>query len=133
MRTRIWDLGQDIVGDRKGAWNVRMWSHAFAFFLSHDRFRWLCCQLEVLFPTECPSHPRSLPESLDETYERILREIKKSNKPLPRQMLQLEYLIAAVRPLRVKELAEVLVLDFSAEGIPKLNPDWHWEDQGAVT
>ena len=36
----------------------------------------------------------------------------------------------AIRPLRVGELAEVLAVDFDdAEGIPKLNADWRWEDQ----
>jgi hypothetical protein len=30
----------------------------------------------------------------------------------------------------VEELAEVLAIDFNdAEGIPKLNPSWRWEDQ----
>lgn len=37
--------------------------------------------------------------------------------------------MAAVRPLRIEELAEVLAFDFSAGGIPRLNPDWRWEDQ----
>jgi len=39
--------------------------------------------------------------------------------------------VAAVRPLRVEELAETLAFDFNMEGlgIPKLNPDWRWEDQ----
>jgi len=41
----------------------------------------------------------------------------------------LQCLVAAVRPLRVEELAEVLAVDFSAEGVPKLNPAWRWEDQ----
>jgi hypothetical protein len=41
----------------------------------------------------------------------------------------LQCLVAAVRPLRVKELAEVLAVDFNANGIPKLNPGWRWEDQ----
>ena len=36
----------------------------------------------------------------------------------------------ATRPLRVAELAEVLAVDFDdAEGIPRLNSDWRWEDQ----
>ena len=36
----------------------------------------------------------------------------------------------AIRPLNVKELAEVLAVDFDdAEGIPKLKPDWRWEDE----
>ena len=35
-----------------------------------------------------------------------------------------------MRPLGVKELAEVLAVDFDdAEGIPKLKPKWRWEDQ----
>jgi uncharacterized protein YjhX (UPF0386 family) len=37
--------------------------------------------------------------------------------------------VAAVRPLRVEELAEVLAVDFESEGIPTLNPAWRWEDQ----
>jgi len=37
--------------------------------------------------------------------------------------------VAAVRPLRVEELAEVLAFDFSVEEVPKLNPAWRWEDQ----
>jgi len=41
----------------------------------------------------------------------------------------LQCLVAAVRPLRVEELAEILAFDFSAEGIPKLNANWRWEDQ----
>jgi ankyrin repeat protein len=41
----------------------------------------------------------------------------------------LQCLVAAVRPLKVEELAEVLAFDFDAEGIPKLNLDWRWEKQ----
>ena len=71
---------------------------------------------------------RELPESLDETYERILKEIKKPNRELARRVLQC--LVVATRPLRVAELAEVLAVDFDdAEGIPRLKPDWLWEDQ----
>ena len=69
-----------------------------------------------------------LPESLDETYERILMEIKKPNRGLARRVLQC--LVVATRPLRVVELAEVLAVDFDdAEGISRLNSDWRWEDQ----
>src|SRR5437879_10687179 len=67
-----------------------------------------------------------LPESLDETYERILKEIRKPNQDHARRMLQC--LVAAVRPLRVAELAEVLAFDFGSGGTPKLNPGWRWED-----
>ena len=87
--------------------------------------------MEVLrhcFPPSVRRILKELPDSLDETYERILREIRKPNQGHAHQLLQC--LIAAVRPLRVEKLAEVLVVDFNAaEGIPKLNPGWRWEDQ----
>ena len=88
------------------------------------------CQLEVLrhsFPPSIRRVLEELPESLDETYERILRAIKKSNQEYAHRMLQC--LVAAVRPLRVDELAEVLAFNFNAEGIPKLDLAWRWEDQ----
>ena len=69
-----------------------------------------------------------LPESLDETYERILKEIKKPNRDHARRLLSC--LVVAVRPLYVEELAEVLAVDFDdAEGIPRLNPNWRWDDE----
>jgi hypothetical protein len=69
-----------------------------------------------------------LPESLDETYERVLKEIKKPNRDHARRLLSC--LVAAVRPLRVEELAEVLAVDYEdEEGIPRLNPNWRWEDE----
>jgi hypothetical protein len=88
------------------------------------------CQLEVLrqcFPPSVRRILEELPDSLDEAYERILREIRKPNRGHAHQLLHC--LVAAVRPLRVEELAEVLAFDFKAEGIPKLNPGWRWEDQ----
>ena len=69
-----------------------------------------------------------LPESLDETYERVLKEIKKPNREHACRVLQC--LVVAIRPLRVDELAEVLAVDFDdEEGMPKLNPHWRWDDQ----
>jgi len=90
------------------------------------------CQLEVLrhcFPPSVRRTLEELPESLDETYERILREIRKPNQEHAHRLLQC--LVAAVRPLRVEELAEILAFDFNAEGLgtPKLNSGWRWEDQ----
>jgi hypothetical protein len=64
---------------------------------------------------------------LDETYERVLRDIKKPNRDLSHRLLQC--LVVAIRPLQVKELAEVLAVDFDdGEGTPKLNSSWRWED-----
>jgi ankyrin repeat protein len=91
------------------------------------------CQLETLRHSLPPSvrHVLSeLPETLDETYERVLREIHKKNREHALRLLQC--LTVALRPLCVQELADVLAVDFDAaqqDGIPKLNPDWRWEDQ----
>jgi len=71
-----------------------------------------------------------LPETLDETYERVLREINKARREHAHRLLQC--LTVAVRPLRIAELAEVLAVDFgttSGGKTSKLNPDWRWEDQ----
>jgi ankyrin repeat protein len=71
-----------------------------------------------------------LPETLDETYERILRDINKANRGHAHRLLQC--LTVAIRPLRVAELAEVLAVDFgtaSCGGTSKLNTNWRWADQ----
>ena len=69
-----------------------------------------------------------LPETLDETYERILQGIHKTKQRHARRLLQC--LTVAVRPLAVDELAEVLAINFDAEGgIPKLNENFRWADQ----
>ena len=89
----------------------------------------MCCQLEVLQHAHPSSIRRVLeefPESLNETYERILREIRKPDQEYARRLLHC--LAAAVRPLRVEEIAEVLAIDLNMEGIPKLNSNQRWED-----
>ena len=91
------------------------------------------CQLENLrhcLPPSVRGVLDELPETLDETYERVLREINKANREHALRLLHC--LTVAIRPLRVEELAEVLAVDFDAarqRGIPKLNPDWRWADQ----
>ncbi|KAI9436849.1 hypothetical protein H4582DRAFT_2058339 [Lactarius indigo] len=95
-------------------------------------FRWVFCQLEVLrncLPQNVQRVLRELPNSLDETYERMLKEIGKVNPDQAYRLLQC--LTVATRPLRVDELAEVLALDFDGakEGIPVLNSDWRWDDK----
>ena len=86
--------------------------------------------MEILRRCLPPSIRRTLnelPESLDQTYERVLREIKKPNRDLAHRLLQC--LVVAIRPLQVEELAEVLAVDFdNGEGTATLNPSWRWED-----
>lgn len=67
-------------------------------------------------------------ESLDETYEHVLKEIKKPNRrDHARRLLQC---LVTIRPLLVKKLAEVLTVNFDdADRIPKLNLNLWWEDE----
>ncbi|KAH9025094.1 ankyrin repeat-containing domain protein [Lactarius pseudohatsudake] len=94
-------------------------------------FRWVFCQLETLrhcLPQNVLHILRQLPETLDETYARVLKELGKTNQHYAHRLLQC--LVVARRPLHVSELAEILALDFSAEeGIPELKEDWRWKDQ----
>ena len=91
------------------------------------------CQLETLrhcFPPNLRKFLNELPETLDETYERLLRGITKAQKEDARRLLQC--LTVTARPLRVEELAELLAFDFqttSDQGIPTLREDWRWNDQ----
>jgi len=95
------------------------------------RFRWVHCQLDVL--RQCsPSSVRvvlaGLPESLDETYERILQQIPKPDQVHAHRLLQC--LVVAARPLSVEELAEVLVIDFSGTGMASMiDENVRWEDK----
>jgi ankyrin repeat protein len=67
-----------------------------------------------------------LPETLDETYERTLREINKADWDLAYRLFQC--VAVASRPLRVEELAEFLAFDFQAGPIPKFQEGWRLDD-----
>jgi ankyrin repeat protein len=101
-------------------------------FIVLNRFRWVFCQLEALRHCLAPRVRHmleELPDTLDETYERMLREINKANWDHAHRLLQC--LTVAVRPLRVAELAEVLAIDFGTAALEEtsmLNTDWRWED-----
>ncbi|KAI9430049.1 hypothetical protein H4582DRAFT_1585767 [Lactarius indigo] len=90
---------------RESGWNVRASSgipgrDRLSLMLSH-RFRWVFCQLEVLrhcFPSNVRQALEGLPESLDETYERILKGINKANRRHAHRLLQC--LAAPARSLR---------------------------------
>ena len=97
------------------------------------RFRWVFCQLGALqhcIPPNLRQYLNELPDTLDETYDRILKGINKAQRDNAHRLLQC--LTVAVRPLLVEELAELLAFDFRASnegGIPTLKEDWRWDDQ----
>ena len=85
--------------------------------------------LRNCLPQNIPQVLSELPASLDETYERVLKEIGMVNRHHAYRLLQC--LTVAIRPLRVEELAEILALDFdnTRDGLPQLKEDWRWKDQ----
>ena len=97
------------------------------FSCDEFRFRWAYCQLESL--RQCPlrhipSTLGELPETLDETYQRILQGIPKKMQKDAHHIFQ--WLLVSSRPLRVKEVAEVFAINFDEKisGIPKFKPSW---------
>ncbi len=86
--------------------------------------------LQHCFPPNIRQFLDELPETLDETYERMLRGINQAQRSHAHRLLQC--LAIAVRPLRVEELAELFAFDFQASnkpGIPKLKANWRWDNQ----
>jgi hypothetical protein len=87
------------------------------------------CQLVYLqgcHPASIRRALAELPETLDETYARTLREMNKANWELAHRLLQ--FVAVAFRPLRVEELAELLAFDFEAHPIPAFHEDLRMED-----
>ncbi len=78
-----------------------------------NRFRWVFCQLETL--EHCLDYPAvrkaldSLPDTLDETYHRILDNLPKSYIEKATRLLQ--FLAFSERPLQVDEAVDVLAVD----------------------
>src|SRR6266853_4577375 len=94
-----------------------------------DRVRWVYCQLVYLrgcHPGRIRHALSQLPETLDETYERTLREINKADWELAHRLLQC--VAVASRPLGVEELAEFLAFDFKSGPIAKFHEGWRLED-----
>ena len=86
--------------------------------------------LQHCFPPNLRQYLNELPETLDETYEQILSDINQAQKDNAHRLLQC--LTVAVRPLQVKELAELLAFDFqvsTARGMPTSKEDWRWDDE----
>ena len=84
--------------------------------------------LQHCLPTAILQALSELPKTLDETYQRVLNEIGMVDRDLTHRLLQC--LTMAIRPLRVKELAEILALDFTvADGAtPELKEDHRSEN-----
>jgi ankyrin repeat protein len=94
-----------------------------------DRFRWVFCQLDTLrrcMPSSIRNALNELPTTLDETYERVLREIPKEKRQHAHRLFQC--LVVAIRPLRVEELAELFAIEFDTDAVPNLKEGWRPEN-----
>jgi hypothetical protein len=74
-----------------------------------------------LIPARIRHALAELPDTLDETYERTLREINNAEWEIAHRLFQ--FVSVARRSLLVKELADVLAFDFEAGPIPKFHKD----------
>ena len=63
-----------------------------------------------------------MPESLDETYDRILKGIPRERQEYAQHLFQC--VSESIRPLRVEELADILAIEFEAEEIPRYHMNW---------
>jgi ankyrin repeat protein len=67
-----------------------------------------------------------LPITLDDTYERILQGIPKQKFQHARRLFQC--IVAAIRPLRVEELAEIFAIEFGPNEVTNLVEGWRPEN-----
>jgi len=82
--------------------------------------------LRRCFPPSLRDALNKLPETLDETYERILAGMDKEKREYAHRLLQC--LAVSIRPLRVEELAEVLAMRFDCGTFPHYDVAWRQED-----
>jgi hypothetical protein len=97
--------------------------------MTPGRFRWVCCQLDNLrrcMPSSIQKSLNELPITLDETYERTLQGIPKQKWQHAHRLFQC--LVAAIRPLRVAELAEIFTIEFGSNVALSLVEGWRPED-----
>ncbi len=87
------------------------------------------CQLDALcrcFPPSIRCALNELPATLDATYERTLEGIPDQKKQHVHRLFQC--LVAAIRPLRVEELAEIFTIEFDRGTPYNLVEDWRPEN-----
>ncbi|KAH0161481.1 Pfs, NACHT and ankyrin domain protein, partial [Aureobasidium melanogenum] len=95
-------------------------------------FRWVACQIEILKDClnqqDLRSALENLPETLDETYERILNEIPKNYRQ--RTMIILRLLTWSERPLRPEELLDAVAVQ--PDDRPSFDPNNRMPEAGDI-
>lgn len=89
---------------------------------ANGMFRWVTCQLDAL--ENCLDYPtlqkalNSLPATLDETYARILTNLRREHEHHARRLLQ--FLTFSERPLTIKEAVDAIAVD--TDNKPRFDP-----------
>ncbi|EGX53213.1 hypothetical protein AOL_s00006g591 [Orbilia oligospora ATCC 24927] len=95
---------------------------------------WAACQLDVL--ENCLDYFQvckalnSLPKTLDETYERILRKIPEEHEQPAIRILQ--FLTYSERPLRIEEAVDMIAVDIDTEGDSYFDPKYRMPDHSEI-
>ena len=90
---------------------------------AHGMFRWVDCQFQTL--RECPSRAevkkalKNLPETLDKTYERMLRNIRPNLRDYALRLFQ--WLCIANEPVRLDHVMDAFATSIGDE--PQFDPD----------
>ena len=77
-------------------------------------------------PSSIRKSLNELPITLDDTYERILQSIPKEKFQHARRLFQC--VVAAIRPLRVEELAEIFAIEFNPNEVTNFVEGWRPEN-----
>ena len=77
-------------------------------------------------PSSIRKSLNELPVTLDDTYERMLQGIPKEKFEHANRLFQC--MVAALRPLRVEELAEIFAIELDPNDVPNLVPGWRPEN-----
>jgi ankyrin repeat protein len=92
-------------------------------------FFWIIRQMDILprsLPATVVRVVEGLPETLDQTYERILLRVAEENWEHTYHVFHT--LMVATRPLTMEELCLVLAIDFIAEVTPKYEEIWRSDE-----
>jgi len=98
------------------------------------RFRWVYCQLERqrhCLPPNVRGILDDLPDTLDETYAQVLKDINEANQNHAVRLLHCLTFNRRHSASICQRTCGGSAVDFDAAqqgGIPKLNPNWWWAD-----
>src|SRR6266852_4825820 len=111
--TRFWSSTRS--PKRPTACKLRSFGISYQMLMPEHRFRWVACQIYNVvrcYSDDIQAVLDDLPKDLDETYDRILRDIDNQKRKYAQRLFQC--LLVSIRPLPVEELAAFLSVQLDA-------------------